>query len=78
MRPFRLIIPLDMADTALVTIPFLVMVAAMGIALTTRDLLPQLADLYRLPNIPAYLVAIEVVGSMDVVAPPIIAIALLD
>jgi hypothetical protein len=40
MSPFRLILPLDQADAALVTIPFLVMVAAVGIALTTRDLLP--------------------------------------
>lgn len=77
MGPSRLFLPLDQADAALVTIPFLVVVAAMGIALTTCAPLPQFADLNRLPDIPAYLVAIEEIGSMDVVAPPIIAISLL-
>jgi len=48
------------------------MVAAMGITLTTRDFLPQFADLDRLPDIPAYLVAIEEVGSMNVIAPAVI------
>jgi hypothetical protein len=76
-RPYRLIIPLDMADSAPIGIPFLVMVAAMGTALTTRDLLPQFADLNRLPDIPAYLVAIEEVGCVYVIAPSIIAISLL-
>lgn len=38
------------------------MIAAVGIALTTSDLLPQLADPSCLTDIPAHYVAIEEVG----------------
>lgn len=74
MSPFRMILPLDQTDAALVTVPFLVMVAAVGIALTMSDLLPQLADPSCLTDIPAHYVAIEVVGHMDVVPTPLLAI----
>jgi len=77
MRPYRLISPLDPADATRLAISALVMVAAVRISLATSDLLPQLADLNRLPDIPAHHVAIEEVGSMDVVAPSVITIPLL-
>lgn len=74
---YRLIVPLEPANTALVAIPLLVMVTAMSITLTTRDRLPQLANLNRLQDIPAHVIAIEEVGRMDVVTPPVIAVSLL-
>ncbi|MNF15095.1 hypothetical protein D3C80_2175610 [compost metagenome] len=39
----RAIPPPDATDTALVTVLFLVMVAAVHVALTMRDVLPELA-----------------------------------
>jgi len=54
------------------------MVAAVGIALTTSDLLPQLANPSCLTDIPAHYVAIEEVGCMDVVTPAVISIPLLN
>lgn len=77
ISPDRLILPLDKADSTPIAISLLVMIAAVGIALTTRDLLPQLAELNRLPDITAYLIAIEEVGCMDVVSRTVIAIPLL-
>ncbi len=55
MGPSRLILPLDKADSTPIAIPLLVVIAAMGIALKASNLLPQFADLNRLPDIPAYL-----------------------
>ena len=78
IRPLRLIIPMDLADAELVAVLILVMVAAVGITLTTSDLLPQLADPSCLTDIPAHYVAIEEVGCMDVVTPAVISIPLLN
>ena len=38
MGPSRLILPLDKADSTPIAIPLLVMIAAVGIALTTRNI----------------------------------------
>lgn len=50
------------ADTTLVSIPFLVMVAAIEVALAARDALPQLANLLSLVDISTYMITIEEIG----------------
>ena len=78
MAPNSSVIPLDAADTTLVSISLVaVVITAVRVALTARDLFPQFADLSGLPDIPTHHVAIEKVSRMDVVAPPVIAIPLL-
>lgn len=74
----RSVAPQDEADTTLIAIPLLVMVTAVRVALTMRDVLPEFAQLDGLVDIPTYLVAIEEIGSMDVVPPTIFPVALLD
>lgn len=63
------ITPQNAADTTPVFVLFLIVVAAVDVALTIRDVLPQLAE-HGLLDITLHIVAIEEVGSMDVVAPP--------
>ncbi len=77
MAPNSSVIPLDAADTTLVSLSLLLVITAVRVALTARNLFPQFADLSGLPDIPTHHVAIEKVSRMDVVAPPVIAIPLL-
>lgn len=64
------ITPLNAADTALVPVQLLIVVAAVHVALAMRDVFPQLAELNGLEDVSTHLVAIEEVASMDVAAPP--------
>lgn len=62
MTSNRPITPLDAADTTLARVSLLVMVAAVRVTLTPRDILPQLNKLDGLVDISAHLIAIEEVG----------------
>ena len=63
MRSSRLLLPPNMAQSALITISSLVMIAALHVALTTRNVFPQAPDPDGFPDIPADHVAIEEVSS---------------
>ncbi|WP_157720921.1 hypothetical protein [Pseudomonas vancouverensis] len=52
------------------------MIAAAHVAMTMRDVLPQLTELNGFVDVSTHLVVIEEVDSMDVVAPTIIPILL--
>ena len=63
------ITPQDHTDTTLVSVLFLVVVAAIEVALPPSDAFPQFTDLLRRVDVSTYFIAIEEVGRVDVIAP---------